>query len=89
MFITATAGLCQVIIFGLLPYDYAFLSAAVGLFSTFFGQSVVDYIVKKYKKDAIVVLVIGLIMTIALFLMTYAGIKNIMNDAPIGFSPLC
>ena len=89
VFITATSGLCQVIIFGLLPYDYAALSAAVGLASTFFGQSVVDYIVKKYKKDAIVILVIGAIMAIALVLMTYAGIMKVANGAPIGFSPLC
>merc|ERR1711998_165169 len=83
VFITATSGLCQVITFGLLPYGYA------GLFATFFGQSVVDYIGKKYKKDAIVILVIGAIMAIALVLMTYAGVMNILNDAPVGFSPLC
>ena len=48
-----------------------------------------DYIVKKYKKDAIVILVIGAIMAIALVLMTYAGIMKVANGAPIGFSPLC
>ena len=48
-----------------------------------------DYVVKKYKKDAIVILVIGAIMAIALVLMAWAGITKILAGAPIGFSPLC
>ena len=87
--ITATSGLVQVIIFGLLPYDYAAVMAIIGLVSTFVGQTVVDYIVKKYKKDAIVVLVIGAIMVIALILMTYAGVVRIINGADMGFTSLC
>ena len=38
--ITATSGLVQVIIFGLLPYDYAGVFAVLGLVSTFVGQTV-------------------------------------------------
>jgi hypothetical protein len=38
--ITATSGLVQVIIFGLLPYDYAGVFAVLGLLSTFVGQTV-------------------------------------------------
>merc|ERR1712039_1056858 len=90
VFITATSGLFQVCIFGMLPYDYAFLFALVGLLSTFFGQSFVDYMVKKYKKDAIVVLIIGFIMLIALLLMSFAGVKDFLMDAEAhGFKPLC
>merc|ERR1712232_513509 len=62
VFITATSGLCQVCIFGTLPYDYAGLFAFVGFLSTFVGQTLVDYVVKKFKKDAVVVLIIGVIM---------------------------
>ena len=52
VFITATAGLAQVTILGLLPGDYALLFSAFGVFATFLGQTAVDYVVKKYKKDA-------------------------------------
>merc|ERR1712113_277017 len=76
VFITATSGLCQVCIFGTLPYDYAALFATVGVISTFVGQTLVDFVVKKFRKDAIVVLIIGVIMLIALVLMTLAGLRE-------------
>ena len=65
------------------------LFSIVGVFATFFGQSVVDYVVKKYKKDAIVILVIGFIMAVALVLMTFAGVQKVMAGAAIGFTGLC
>ena len=49
----------------------------------------VDYVVKKYKKDAIVILVIGAIMIIALVLMAYNGIMQMIYAENYGFSPLC
>ena len=71
------------------PKDYAFAFAACGLFSTFLGQSVIDWVVRKYKKDAIVILVIASIMLIALVLMTYDGIMQVVHATTYGFSPLC
>ena len=71
------------------PKDYAFAFAACGLFSTFLGQSAVDWVVKKYKKDAIVILVIASIMLIALVLMTYDGVMQVVHATTYGFSPLC
>ena len=71
------------------PKDYAFAFAACGLFSTFLGQSAVDWVVRKYKKDAIVILVIASIMLIALVLMTYDGIMQVVHATTYGFSPLC
>lgn len=90
VFLTATSGLCQVCIFGTLPYDYAFLFATVGLLSTFVGQTVVDYLVRKFKKDAVVVLIIGAIMLIALVLMAAASLRQAFSEAEsFGFKPLC
>ena len=71
------------------PKDYAFAFAACGLFSTFLGQSVIDWVVRKYKKDAIVILVIASIMLIALVLMTYDGVMQVVHATTYGFSPLC
>ena len=60
----------------------------MGLVSTFIGQSVVDRLVKRYKQDGIIVLVIAAIMVIALILMTVAGVQKAMTAAP-GFHPMC
>ena len=74
---------------GLVPWDYAILFASCGVVATFLGQSVVDWVVKKYKKDAIVILVIGAIMIIALFLMTYDGVMQVIYSTTYGFTELC
>ena len=89
VFITATSGLAQVWIMGLVPADYACAFAACGLFSTFLGQSAVDWVVKRYQKDAIVILIIASVMLIALVLMTYDGIVQVVYAVSYGFSPLC
>ena len=44
---------------------------------------------RKYKKDAIVILVIASIMLIALVLMTYDGVMQVVHATTYGFSPLC
>ena len=44
---------------------------------------------KKYKKDAIVVLVIAFIMAVALVLMTTSSVLKMLSGAPYGFSSLC
>ena len=44
----------------------------------------------RYKKDAIVILVIGVIMIVALVMMTAVGIeKLIAGGEPIGFTSPC
>jgi len=45
--------------------------------------------VRKYKKDAIVILIIGAIMLAALVLMTMTGIAKLVAGAPLGFAPFC
>lgn len=75
--------------YGLVPFDYAALFSFVGLVSTFLGQTVVEYLIKKYKQDSVVILVIGVVMVVAMILMALVGIMNIINGAPSSFSPLC
>jgi uncharacterized membrane protein YfcA len=87
--ITATSGLAQVLIYGLLPYTYAILFGFIGMLATIFGQTAVEFVVKKYKQDAIVVVVIGVVMLVAMFLMGAVGILNIAAGAPTAFASLC
>lgn len=77
-------------IFGLLKYDYAGFFAAVGICSTFLGQSVVDWFVKKYNKDSVVILVIGGIMWLAVAVMVAAGAYvTFQPGTDNGFQELC
>lgn len=48
--ITASSGLAQVLIYGILPFDYALLFGGVGLCSTVVGLKVVGYLIKKYVR---------------------------------------
>jgi len=89
VFLTATSGLSQVAILGLLPVDYAWFFAVLGVFSTFAGQTVVDYFIRKYKKDAIVIVIIGATMVVALVLMCVAGVIKLLGDVPTEFASLC
>ena len=44
----------------------------------------------RYKKDAVVILVIGVVMVVALILMAAVGIlKVVQGGEPIGFVRLC
>ena len=89
MLITATSGLAQVSILGLLPGDYACFFAALGIVSTIAGQTLVDWLVRRFKKDAVVILLIGAVMGLALVLMTGAGLVKLVAGAPTGFGSLC
>ena len=79
----------QVFLYGLVPLDYAALFAAVGLVSTVLGQTVVEGLVRKYQQDAVVVLVIGAVMVVAMGLMAAVGLLNVANGAPFTFGSLC
>ena len=87
----AAVVLCawQVFLYGLVPLDYAALFAAVGLVSTVLGQTVVEGLVRKYQQDAVVVLVIGAVMVVAMGLMAAVGLLNVANGAPFTFGSLC
>jgi hypothetical protein len=49
----------------------------------------VDFLIRKYKKDAIVILIIGVTMVVALILMSVAGVIKLVEGAPVGFASLC
>ena len=52
-----------------MPFDYAALFSFVGLVSTFLGQTVVEYLIKKYTQDSVVILAIGAVVAVAMILM--------------------
>ena len=91
--ITASSATVQFCIGGTLQYDYAAVVASIGLVATFFGQWVVDGMIKKYNRASVIIFAIALIMIIATCLLGYTGITQVVNQAKagssFGFRPLC
>jgi hypothetical protein len=69
--------------------DYASMFAAIGVMATYFGQNVVEFMVKKYKQEAIIVIIIGVVLLVAMLLMSAVGILNVAGGAPVGFGKMC
>ena len=69
--------------------DYAVFLSLLGLLATYLGKTVVDFLVKKYKQDAIVVLLIGAVMAVALALTSVVGVLDLVAGASAAFHPLC
>jgi uncharacterized membrane protein YfcA len=91
--ITASSATVQFMVMGSLQYDYGGFFAAVGLVTTFFGQWVVDGMIKKYNRASVIVFAIAAIMVIATVLLGYTGIEKVIrqvdNGSSLGLKPLC
>ena len=91
--ITSGAAMFQFLFLGMLIPDYGIFFALLGLVATFFGQTVLDYLVKKYNTTSFIVFSIALVMIIAVILMAVAGILRIVAEvesgAGGGFTALC
>lgn len=91
--ITSGAAMFQFLFLGMLIPDYGLFFACLGLVATFFGQTFLDYLVKKYNTTSFIVFSIALVMIIAVILMAIAGIIRIVgeieNGTGGGFTALC
>eukprot|EP00941_MAST-03F_sp_MAST-3F-sp1_P000373 g373.t1 len=91
--ITSGAATFQFFFLGLLLNDYALWFATLGLFSTYFGQKFINYLVRKYNTTSFIVFSIALVMFCAVVLMTVAGVTRVIQDIQkgenLGFSQLC
>jgi uncharacterized membrane protein YfcA len=90
--ITSGAAMFQFLFFGLLIPDYGLFFSVIGFFATFFGQTFLNYLVKRYKTKSFIVFSIALVMIIAVVLMTTVGVLRIIEEQERGgggFSSLC
>ncbi|KAJ0393896.1 hypothetical protein P43SY_003549 [Pythium insidiosum] len=78
---------------GSLQYDYVGWFAFVGCLGGFCGQVVVSYLVKKYKRESIVVFLLAGTIGLSALCMGYIGAVNVLRDVSkgthLGFSSLC
>ncbi|TMW56182.1 hypothetical protein Poli38472_008830 [Pythium oligandrum] len=78
---------------GTKQYDYVMWFAFVGFLGGFCGQKVVAYLVKKYKRESIMVYILAGTIGLSAVCMGYIGLQNtlldIRNGASLGLSSLC
>ncbi|GLD94042.1 hypothetical protein PINS_up002653 [Pythium insidiosum] len=78
---------------GSLQYDYVVWFAFVGCLGGWCGQVVVSYLVKKYKRESIVVFLLAGTIGLSAVCMGYIGVVNVLRDVQkgthLGFSSLC
>jgi uncharacterized membrane protein YfcA len=93
VFLTSSSAALQFILLDMMLLDYAAWYLCVGVLATLVGQTVVDMIVKKYKRASIIILTIAIVIIIATVLMMTAGIIKINHDIqqgrPVGFKSFC
>lgn len=78
---------------GVLQYDYIAWFAFVGCLGGFTGQKVVAYLVKKYKRQSIMVYILALTIGLSAAAMGFIGLQSTMNDLEngvhLGFVGIC
>jgi len=76
LFISSTATI-SFMSFGYLVYDYAIAYLLVGLVSTFIGQTLMAYLLKRYKRNSYIAFSIGIVVAISTVCMTVEYIVEV------------
>eukprot|EP01006_Ploeotia_vitrea_P013093 TRINITY_DN34392_c0_g1_i1.p1 TRINITY_DN34392_c0_g1~~TRINITY_DN34392_c0_g1_i1.p1 ORF type:complete len:551 (+),score=296.05 TRINITY_DN34392_c0_g1_i1:31-1653(+) len=84
--LTSSSAALQFLVLDLLLLDYTYWYASLGFVATFLGQTVINHLVKKYKRASIIIIVIALVIGVATVLMVTAGIINLEQDLKAGKS---
>jgi uncharacterized membrane protein YfcA len=69
---------------GTLQYDYVAWFAFVGCLGGLCGQKVVAYLVKKYKRESIMVFLLAGTIGLSTVAMGYIGLRNTLHDLELG-----
>ncbi|TMW56184.1 hypothetical protein Poli38472_008832 [Pythium oligandrum] len=94
---TASSTTLQFVIAGQFPgamqYDYVVWFAFIGFLGGLCGQKVVAYLVKKYKRESIVVYILAGTIGLSAVCMGFIGLQNTLQDihrgASLGLNSLC
>ena len=83
----------QYLIMGAIEESYGLWFFTTALISSYFGQKVVNSLVKKYNKTAFIVIALGSVITVSTILLVYVGSKSVISDVNqnrnLKFNPLC
>jgi uncharacterized membrane protein YfcA len=81
---TSSITTVQFIIMGLLPWDYGLWFAANGFLAGLVGTLLIGYLVRKYKKQSIIIFFVAVAILFAAFLMSGVGIFGVVRDIQDG-----
>mmetsp|Transcript_22566 Transcript_22566/g.36203 ORF Transcript_22566/g.36203 Transcript_22566/m.36203 type:complete len:512 (-) Transcript_22566:26-1561(-) len=87
--ITSSSAMLQFLLLGYLELDYTFFFMAVGIVGTFVGQTLVNYMVKKFGRTSVVIFAVATIMALAIVLMSVNGVMSLMRGVSFAFAPPC
>mmetsp|Transcript_136762 Transcript_136762/g.354661 ORF Transcript_136762/g.354661 Transcript_136762/m.354661 type:complete len:641 (-) Transcript_136762:200-2122(-) len=92
VFLSSSLATIQFMFLGRAMPEYALWFTAWVLVATFVGQTLVDYVLQRWKRSSLIVLSIAGIIGGSLVMMTAVGAKDIIHDiirgADMGFSPM-
>jgi len=92
VFLSSSLATIQFMFLGKAMPEYALWFTSWVLVSTFVGQTLVDYVLQRYKRSSLIVLSIAGIIGGSLLMMSAIGTKDIIHDimrgAYMGFSPM-
>jgi uncharacterized membrane protein YfcA len=83
---TATSAF---VVFGLLIPDYAVLLAIVGFSATVVGQLIMNYLLKKFRRNSFIAFSIGIVVALSAASMTIESVYKILKDGPHAPCGIC
>lgn len=86
---TSSATTIQYIVLGTLPLDFALWYGVVGCCGGFVGQIGVAYVIRKYRKTALVIFLIAIMIGLSGSVMGTAGILGMIEHGVGEFHSIC
>jgi len=90
---TSISSTAQYFVSGTLIEDYGLFFAGVGLLSSFVGQTLLNWLLKKYNRRSYIVIAIFLVIAASTVLLLVTGmirvVKMIQQHQPMGFHSYC
>mmetsp|Transcript_28127 Transcript_28127/g.37511 ORF Transcript_28127/g.37511 Transcript_28127/m.37511 type:complete len:187 (+) Transcript_28127:178-738(+) len=79
IFFTSITATTSFAVFGLLIPDYSIACFFVGFFSTLVGQTLMSYLLRRYKRNSYIAFSIGLIVLLSAIFMTVESVISIVG----------
>jgi uncharacterized membrane protein YfcA len=83
---TATSAF---VVFGLLVPDYATLLVFVGFFATIVGQLIMNYLLKKFRRNSFIAFSIGIVVAMSAASMSIESVFKVLRDGPHTHCSIC
>lgn len=90
IFFTSFTATTTFAVYGLLVKDYAVVCVLLGFLSTLLGQTIMNYILGKSKRNSYIAFSIGFVVLLSALLMTFQSVTHLLSDhADEEMSGLC